>query len=263
MKILTCFKVVSDFEHLTPDEALAICKGEWDPNYTKKVWGTYDEAALEQGIRLKESLMAKGRQTTLTAVTVGTCPSRFFTDLFSVSFDKVVQIPSKKSLDFHPDLVAQLLFEYVRSQGGFDVIITGQQASPEEEASVPGRLASLLGIPYLPYIFDVNITTVDELKVYSYGDVGEQEIHLTMPVLLAMENARHPFLRMALLKDRLKASKMKADIYEAANSFTFLNIDKVPIKFVYQQREGSCKFIQAKDFDESMDLLWSEIVKDG
>jgi electron transfer flavoprotein alpha/beta subunit len=72
-------------------------------NYTKKVWGTYDEAALEQGVRLKEKLMAKGKQVTLTAVTVGNCPSRFFTDLFSVSFDKVVQIPTKRSLDFHPD----------------------------------------------------------------------------------------------------------------------------------------------------------------
>ncbi|MGI6330816.1 MAG: hypothetical protein ACOX1Y_03440 [Zhaonellaceae bacterium] len=36
MKILTCFKVVSDFEHLTPDEALAICRGDWDPQLYEK-----------------------------------------------------------------------------------------------------------------------------------------------------------------------------------------------------------------------------------
>jgi hypothetical protein len=50
-----------------------------------------------------------------------------------------------------------------------------------------------------------------------------------MPALLAMENARHPFLRMALLKDRLKASKMKADIYEAAIQFYY---HRISIKFL-------------------------------
>ena len=71
MRILGCFKVVSDYdlvadEDWIPDEQLHI-----DTGYVKLLWNCYDEGALEMMLKLSDLSEGFGVVYELSAMTVG------------------------------------------------------------------------------------------------------------------------------------------------------------------------------------------------
>ena len=60
MKIGVCFKIVPDYEGLLPEEWQV--PGNLDFTYVKKMYGCFDEPALEMALRIADSCRACGME---------------------------------------------------------------------------------------------------------------------------------------------------------------------------------------------------------
>ncbi|MEL7608708.1 MAG: hypothetical protein AAGU74_04335 [Bacillota bacterium] len=263
MNILVCFKVAPELDSLTPEEAKAIGEGCGDLRFAKLSWGVCDEAALECALRLRDELIAQKTPVTLAAATVGACPQRFFTELFAIGYDRVVQIPAEEDLSFAPRRIAFALSRLAQSGEGFDLVLAGQQSSPGENAQVPGLLASMLGIPYFGRTFDIACLKDGSVEVSSHADLGWTRVGARLPALCALENAAHPFLRMALLKNRLGASKKTCEQFEFSAAPPELKFEEPEVRLHYEHKRGNCRFLEAETPSEAAATLLSSIAREA
>ena len=149
MVIGVCFKILPDFEDVDP--------AEWenpqqlDFGFVKKIYGCFDEAALETALRLRDQLVAAGETTRTIAVTVGAPESAaaegLLRSLFAAGFDDVVTIPG--TVEFDPKHTARVLAGYFRENPA-DVVFCGRMVGPADTGMVPVHLARELGCDLYP-----------------------------------------------------------------------------------------------------------------
>jgi electron transfer flavoprotein beta subunit len=91
MKIAVCFKAVPDFDQ--------VVDADWDNfsfdaawTYVKRVFGCFDESALETALRLRSAWEEAGEAAECTAVTAAPLPSPLCKILFAAGFDRVVDL---------------------------------------------------------------------------------------------------------------------------------------------------------------------------
>lgn len=238
MEILVCFKTEPQWDTLSHSELTAICQNSWQDQYTVRQWGAHDEAALECALRIRDSLADRGQAARLTGLTVGACPDKFITELYSLQFDEVVQIPVPYPTDFSQHDVAQAAAAFARTRGGFDLILTGQQVGPGESGTIPLLLAGMLGIPCLSHVYQIEPGQTAGMYVFFRDDTHARQWEVSGPCLCALENARHPFLRMAKLKERLRARQQKAVLFQAEQNFSH---SFPPAACYTQEKKGVCR----------------------
>jgi electron transfer flavoprotein beta subunit len=91
MKIAVCFKVLPDFDQ--------VVEADWDAfnlaagwAYVKRVFGCFDESALETALRLRSAWTDAGEAAECTAVTAAPLPSPLCKTLFAAGFDRVADL---------------------------------------------------------------------------------------------------------------------------------------------------------------------------
>ena len=112
MKIGVCFKIVPDYENLLPEEWEK--PADLDFTYVKKMYGCFDEPALEMALRIADSCRVQGmaaEEVETVAVTCGV-PEGSVSDgllraLFAAGFSDVVLLP--EAGDFSPARTAKSL----------------------------------------------------------------------------------------------------------------------------------------------------------
>lgn len=208
-RILVCFKITRDVEHITPAELIALRDGQQDISQFRKKLGSYDEAALETALRLREAL---GAETILHAVTVGECESRFIKDLYAVGYDCVCALPCQEDLTYHPETVAALLAQYAGKQGDYDMILTGKQAGLGENAFTPYLLAKKLGLPCVSQVLSI-LPCEGGPIVRTQTDTGYAQRKVTRPAVYAIGEVAHPYLRVPSLRESLAAAKKPAETF--------------------------------------------------
>ena len=211
-RILVCFKVIRELEHLTLQEAEALCKGQDALRFFKRVFGAEDEAALENGLRIRDALEGDAE---LTAVTVGNLESRFAADLFAVGYDRVVEQKTACEQDFDSENTAKILYGFLQQERGYDLILAGQQASPEEAGLVPGLVAALGGFVYLSHVREI-VPQGENWNISRYTAQGIEQITARGPLLLSVQDALHPYLRVPTLKQRMTVSGKKLETLPTA-----------------------------------------------
>ena len=213
MDILCCFKISPDYDK--------VVSADWeagkapDTGYVPKGFGCYDEAALELSLRLRDEAAAAGDSARITAATVGSEQyERFARALFSVGFDRVVQIKTEAG-DFAPETVSAALARTFDDET-FDAVLCGVQ-STEGCGMTPFRLAKRLGLPCLSHVTDLHVSG-RSLRVTRETARGELAATVTAPVVYAVSNSRHPYLRMATVKKRLAVADRRAEPFELSVS---------------------------------------------
>lgn len=240
MRIAVCFKIVPDFEDVIP--------GDWDDlehmdfSYVKKIYGCYDEAALETALRLKDGLEAAGEPVRCVAVTVGRGPAVLLSGLYAAGFQEVVCIEGaatafspgeteRRLTAFSPGETARRLTafspgeaerqltafspgETARQLSAFwqeerpDVIFTGQSVGACDSGFVPALMAAHLGCQWLGPVTDVYYNNEENKTVAVCEDERFfREAALTFPMVLSVGNAAAASLRMFSLKARMEAKK--------------------------------------------------------
>ncbi|MDR2748031.1 MAG: hypothetical protein LBB77_11375 [Treponema sp.] len=96
MKIAVCFKTVPDFDQ--------VVEADWDTfdpaagwTYVKRIFGCFDESALETALRLRSAWENSGETTECTAVTAAPLPSPLCKTLFAAGFDRVLDLSGAAS----------------------------------------------------------------------------------------------------------------------------------------------------------------------
>ena len=238
MRIGVCFKIVPDFEDTDPSE--------WenpealDFRYVKKIYGCYDEAALETGLRLQDQLRDAGEDVSAVAVTVNPPQSATAESslraLFAAGFAEVITIPG--GADFDPSHTSAALADYFRENPA-DLILCGRMVGPGDSGMVPLRLAQAMGCNFYP-----------ETTALYRGDNGriavttKEETHfltrqITGPSLCAMGDAEAAYLRLFPLKARMAAARRSFTSWpgEAPQSaFT-------PQLLPPQTQQNSCRYL--------------------
>ena len=204
MEIAVCFKIVPDYEDVIP--------ADWedmehlDFSFVKKIYGCYDEAALETALRLKDALIEAKKPVHCVAVTAGEGPAALFTGLYAAGFNEVVCISGEKT-EFAPQKTAEKLSAYLKEKNP-DLILTGSMTGPCDSGMVPACLAKNMGWEWLTNVTDLCFH-IEKERLEVWNQEAQFEVHRTLdfPAVCTIGDGKHPYLRIFSLKDRLEARK--------------------------------------------------------
>lgn len=213
MKILVCFKTTPDLDQLP--------SGGWEVDHStltvetgfvKTAINPYDESALELALQLAEN--APGRMQ-LTALTVGDkSADRYLKTLYALKFDRAVRLKTGADLRFSPASVAAAVAAFVR-RSPHDLIVMGRQSGVGDNAATPLLAAEMLGWPCITQVTEIKSRGRDLLKVKALADDGPVSYSLRPPLVAAVGNAPHAYLRVPTLKERLAIRDRAVELLDA------------------------------------------------
>lgn len=195
MKILVALKQVPDTE-----SKIKIAQDGKSLDFVDTKWITspYDEYALEEALRIKESLGAE-----ITAVSVGDVKSKpVLQNALALGVQNAVLLNSSQDCD--PIAVANILAAFAKDKN-FDLIFLGNKGFGDDNACVGPALAELLDIPQANAItrFEIN---EDKFRAEREGDAGTEILEGKLPVIMtAQRGLNEP--RYASLKGIIAAKK--------------------------------------------------------
>ena len=256
MKILVCFKIIHDFEGITPSELCELCKGTLNLDFFKKKIGSYDEAALETGRRLSCSI-GTHRPCRLYAVTVGSYSQHFARELYSVGFDHVVQIKYSDTSP-SPEETASCLYDFVLENGPFQAVLTGTQAWPQDSGLTPYLLAKKMGVPVFSQV--TGLDWEEGIRVQAKTDRGTMSCTVCSPAIYTIGDAKHPYLKIATLREKLQAGNRALRIEEPKKHPPSSLLGQTA-KLLYEKQERRCHLIEGSTSEEKARNLWKEVTK--
>ena len=173
MNIVVCMKQ-------TPDtEAKIVLQADGkdvEKDKFKYIISTYDELAVEEGIRLKEKFGG-----TVTVVTVGTEKTHEqLRTALAMGADSAIQIWDSSLEKADSYVIAKLLSKAIQSNG-FDIVLCGQKAIDTGASLVGGMVAEMLNIPQAYLV--TKLEALDEKKVLAHRQIegGEEVLEVNLP----------------------------------------------------------------------------------
>jgi len=245
MKIGVCFKVVPDYEGFAAEEWTDV--NNLDFTYAKKVYGCFDESALELALNLRDSLAAAGKTVELVAVTAGVsngaATDGLLRGVLAAGFEDVVILPYTEQ--FQPRHTARSLASYFK-KNPVDLILTGRMVGAGDSGMVPVYLAEELGFALF---FDAVSGSADieneSVKLVCKDRGFLKTFAVPKGSVCTVGDSEKPYLRLFPMKARMAAMKK-----------TFSTWDKIegtePPAFLLrnEQVESVCQYLDPIDADE-------------
>jgi electron transfer flavoprotein alpha/beta subunit len=219
MNITVCFKVIPKLEMMAESDWKTTSDNDVDTSFLIKNVNGFDESALEMGLRIKDKT-----ETRLCALTIGDNIS-FIKNLYALKYDEVVRISNDLDLRFFPEVIASVIFSFIRKKGiDQDVIILGGQSSVGDNLKTPYLLGELLNIPCITEVLDLDSGEEEgTLVVKSLSDDGILTRLINTPCVIAVSNAPNCFLRVPTLAEKMKYKKKEVLEY-SIDDFLLENI---------------------------------------
>lgn len=261
IRILVCFKTVYDLEHAVPQELCDLRDGKLNPGVFGRRLGNYDEAALENALRIVDEIKENKEEVVLHGVTIGEKDTQFGKELYALGFQKItyVQIPEEEDLTYQPELAAAILTEYVTKECGYDMIFMGKQAGMGENAMTPYLLAEGLKMPCVTEVYSIE-RTPRGMAVVSQTERRTVRRVVTKPAVYVIGEAQHPYLRMATLREKLAAKEKEI-------SYIQTELPRVQMhslefqRLLYESQEKQCQMIEGGTAREKAQKLWDMQMK--
>jgi electron transfer flavoprotein alpha/beta subunit len=192
---------------------------EIDISFAPRKYAAFDESALELALRYRER---NDGDISLTALTFGDADSRLCKNLYAVGFDRVVHLTSDIPAEFSPSLTASAIADFVRNEGGYDLILTGQRAGRGDSGKVPLMIAEYLSLAL-------------------HANIADIPFPLPTPMVAVVGNTADAYLRIPTLKEKLEA---KARVVEqiAATAPESREREATPISFRKRKRDKTCSY---------------------
>jgi electron transfer flavoprotein beta subunit len=204
MKILVALKQVPDTETKVK---VAADGRSLDPADVKWITSPYDEYALEEAIRLKESSQAE-----VTVVTVGDEKAKdVLRNALALGADQAVLLKGDGQGDALA--IAHLLAAFAKDKG-FDLIFAGNKGIGGDNAAVGPMLAELLGVAQANVVLKFEVTGTT-FRAERETEGGTEVVEGSLPaVITAQKGLNEP--RYASLKGIMAAKKKTIEEVEAA-----------------------------------------------
>ncbi len=262
MRILALFTIVRDIDQLASSELAALRDGLLDLTVFKKCLGGYDEAALENALRLRDAIVNAGGEATVHAATVGRLDERFAHDLFALGIARIFQVlPHEVSAAAPPEAVASALAAFVAAMGGYDAIFMGRQASPEEHGQTPYLLGAMADLPCLAETHDLEYGA-QGIVAHSRSDAGTASRTVTRPAIYVMGEAAHPYLRIATLREKLASKNRAVEDFSPPTPVLRMEAPRL-LRRIYDPSEKQCRFIEGESVEEKTDRLWEDHLREA
>lgn len=204
MKILVALKQVPDTETKI---RIAADGKSLDGSDVKWITSPYDEYALEEALRLKES---KGAEVTAASVG-GEKAKDVLRNALALGADTAVLVKAADAGD--PLAVARVLAAFVKERG-FDLVLMGNKGFGGDNASVGPMLAELLGWAQANVVTKLEIADAT-FRAERESDAGTEVLEGSLPaVVTAQRGLNDP--RYANLKGIMAAKKKTIEEVDAA-----------------------------------------------
>tara|TARA_B100001094_G_scaffold330174_1_gene394755 strand:- start:561 stop:1316 length:756 start_codon:yes stop_codon:yes gene_type:complete len=239
VKILVPIKRVVDYNVVVRPTA---DKKNVDTENVKMGINPFDEIALEEAIRIKES----GKADEIVVVTCGEekCQDILKTAL-AMGADRALHVISRDFLI--PISVAKVLQKIFEKEKP-NLIIMGKQAIDDDCNQTGQMLAALTKIPQATFASKVEFTSIDnEIEVSREVDGGIEKIKLILPALVTADlRLNEP--RYITLPNIMKAKKKKIEQI-SINDLNVTVLNKLEIIEI-KEPEARKKGLQIKNVDE-------------
>lgn len=204
MKIAACIKQILDPE--LPPSAFEI-----DPELMRakagkhaQVIDPYSGNALELALQLKD----RRPNVKVTALTFGNVKAEeSLRKCLGVLADEAIHVIDET--DGVPDTfaTAKILAAAIRETGPFDLILCGRQAGDWDAGLLGSVLGETLSIPSVGFAFKLDFSG-GKITIHRYVDGGTQILEATPPVLVTVTNDESNVIRIAKVKDVMRAHRM-------------------------------------------------------
>jgi len=210
-----------------PDSATRVRIGpdgtSLDPAGVKFVVNPYDEFALEEAIRRKES----AGTGTVTVISLGPpATAEALRQALAMGADEAILLRSEGS---HEGLaVARALADEIRGRE-FDLVLFGKQAIDDDNAQVPQMVAELLGLPCAAVVVQLDI---EDGRAIARREVegGHEVVELSLPAVVSAQKGlnepRYPNLKgiMAAKKKPLE----EKDVALGPSALELVSLEEPP-----------------------------------
>jgi electron transfer flavoprotein beta subunit len=200
LKIAVCLKRVPD---TTAKISIADDGKSIDESGIKFVPNPYDEFALEEAIKLKET--AGGGETTVIALGSDASAETLRTAL-AMGIDKAILLQSPGSIDGFE--VAQALAAEIKA-GGYDLVLFGKMAVDDYNHQVGAMVAEILELPCITTVAHLEIEG-DKVEAEREIEGGIEVVTCSLPAVLTTDKGlNNP--RLPSLKGIMAAKKKPLD----------------------------------------------------
>ena len=259
MNILVCIKQVPDPTELKADPT----KNTLNTDEVPKIINPFDSYALEAAARIKD----KDPETKIVIVTIGTAGvEKSLKEGLSIAADQAYFVSDEAFADSDSLATAYILSCAVKkieeTEGKFNAIFCGKQATDGDSAQVGPQLAEYLGYPLVTYGLEA-FNEGDTLKINKEIDGGIEVIAAQTPCVVTFTkpswDPRYPTIKRKMAANRAQIptltgadfAGLDASAIGAAGSPT-----KVIKTFVPQRSKSGIK-IQEESDEESAKKLFA------
>jgi electron transfer flavoprotein beta subunit len=198
MNIIVCVKQVPDAKDVRLDPKTNTLSREG----VQSIMNPYDQHALEEAVRIKESLGGE-----VTVLTMG--PPQAETVLrqaISCGADHGVLVSDRSFAGADTWATSYTLAKAITTLGNFDLVICGKQAIDGDTAQVGPGLATRLSIPFVTCVQKVRTAEKTGMVVERMMDDGYDVIKVQYPALMTVvKDVNIP--RVPSLKGTMRAKK--------------------------------------------------------
>ncbi|ACL06186.1 Electron transfer flavoprotein (Etf), beta-subunit [Desulfatibacillum aliphaticivorans] len=247
MKILVCVKQVPDPEvdlELTPD-------GRVTPKRDSYVMNRLDEYAMEEAMRLKESM--DGVQ--VEAVTVG--PEEAEASLrraLAMGASNGIFIPVDEDRALTSFETASLIASAVKDKN-YDLIMCGVMSEDEMAGAVGPMIAGILDLPWVTSAISLEKPAdKNAVDVLREGEGGVQEtIQLTLPALATIQSGtRQP--RYPSLSNMMRANKQELEVVGPSGQSPSRPVDQI-LGAAPPKQKGQGVFLEGSTAEKARQLV--------
>ncbi len=198
MNIIVCAKQVPDAKDVRLDPKTNTLAREG----VQSIMNPYDQYALEEAVRIKESLGGE-----VTVLTMGPPQAEaILRQAISCGADHGVLVSDRAFAGADTWATSYTLGKAITTLGSFDLVICGKQAIDGDTAQVGPGLAMRLGVPFITCVQKVREADTTGLVVERMMDDGYDVIKIGFPALLTVvKDVNVP--RVPSLKGTMRAKK--------------------------------------------------------
>jgi electron transfer flavoprotein beta subunit len=256
MKIIVCIKQVPDAKDVRLDPVTNTLAREG----VQSIMNPYDQHALEEAVRLKESHGGE-----VVVVTMGPPQAEeMLREAISCGADRAFLVSDRSFAGADTWATSYTLEHALKKIGNFDLILCGKQAIDGDTAQVGPGLATRLGIPYLTCVQKVREGTATGLIVERMMDDGYDVVAVDYPALLTVvKDINQP--RVPSLKGKMRAKKaeiVRLNAEDIGADPVCIGLPGSPTKVVkvFPPEARSERSVLTGTLDEQLDQLVEKLI---
>jgi electron transfer flavoprotein beta subunit len=206
LKIAVCVKSVPDTETKI---AIGADKTNIELNGVRFITSPFDEFAIEEAVKLKEK---NGGETTVISVG-GKEVTEVLRDSLARGIDSAVHVDDPELTWLDPLSTAKVLAAAIKD-GGYDLILCGQQGVGGDNGQVPSILAELLDLPQVTNIVKLEIDG-NKFKAEREIEGAHEFVEGSLPAVLSAQKGlnepRYPSIKGVMAARRKEIAVKDAE----------------------------------------------------